>query len=716
MELEVILLGLWKTLVLLYDVITLPYFLLSQRPWLQLQKGNRTRATPVRTGDPYSTWQRTGKQPNVDAFFGKHQDARELYRMTFKTFAKQKCYGYRKVFNEEEEKQPNGKVFRKLIMDDQYTWISYEQADKEIEDLAAGLWSLGVKSGDRVVIIAETRLEWMTTVHALIRLGVTVATLYATLGDDGVVHGINEQEATHVITNVDLLLKMARLKSKIPKVNCIVYFENAYKKLKLPEFPDTRLVSYSQTLEEGHGLSNLPIAPIKPDDIAFMMYTSGSTGIPKAVMISHKNLLSASKAVLSTIILEMELKDDDIFLAYLPQAHIFELACELTVILVGLPIAYSSPQTMTDTSTAVKRGCIGDVSLVKPSLMPCVPLILDRIHKEVVNKIRSRNNRLLKGIFEFSLDYKTFWTRKGFQTPLINRFVFNKIKRMMGGRLRFLLVGGAPLSPETQEFAANCLDCRVYQGYAATECVSAGAVMDRYDLSYGRVGGPLYGVKLRLQDWREGGYYATDKPNPRGEVLIGGDVISKGYYKNEDETNKVYFEEDGIRWWATGDIVEVYPDGTLKIVDRKKDLVKLQHGEYISLGKVESILSFCDFVDNICVYGDSFHTNVIALIVPNRKALTELAAQFKKESLSFSDLCQDNEIIAGVKKAVAEHGSKSGLLRMEIPGEIKLCSEVWMPDNGLVTASFKVRRKQIQEFYKQDIIRLYNSNPSSKST
>ena len=171
------------------------------------------------------------------------------------------------------------------------------------------------------------------------------------------------------------------------------------------------------------------------------MYTSGSTGVPKAVMISHGNLLQAAKSVVGAIMVEMDLTERDIFLAYLPTAHIFELACELSVTLVGIGTAYSSPLTMTDSSSALKRGCKGDVSLVRPTLMPSVPLILDRIRKDAVDKMHN-SSRLMRGIFEFSLDYKTYWTRKGFTTPLVNRFVFNKIKRMMGGELRFLLVGG----------------------------------------------------------------------------------------------------------------------------------------------------------------------------------------------------------------------------------------------------------------------------------
>ena len=565
-QLPIILLGLWKTVVLIYDVITLPFFLAAQKPWLILAKASRPRAKLERWDDPYSSWIRTGtpKLPSLcpEDMFRDDDNLADLYRRVFKKMDRKICYGYRKVLGEEEEKQPNGKVFKKLVLDDEYTWVSFERADQQIEDLAAGLWSIGIRPGDRVMLFAETRPEWMLCLHALFRLGATAATLYSTLGDDGVVHGINEQEATHVITSSDLLDKMAKIKSKIPKVSTVVYMESSHKKDKVPEVPDTNFVSFSQVLKKGHGLTNLPIPKLNSNDIAIMMYTSGSTGAPKAVMISHRNMYKAMESVINTVISEMDLNQDDTFLAYLPQAHIFEMTCELSLGVLGVKVAYSSVMTMTDSSTGIKKGCKGDVTLVKPTFVPSVPLILDRIRKEAVSKIQ-KGGRLLKGIFEFSLDYKTFWTRRGFNTPLVNRFVFNKIKGLMGGRLRFMLVGGAPLSPETQEFSGNCFDCKIFQGYAATETCAASTVMDCFDLSYGRVGAPLHGVKLRLKDWREGGYFATDKPNPRGEIVIGGDALTMGYYKNKEETNRVYFEEDGVRWWSTGDIGEIYPDGEI---------------------------------------------------------------------------------------------------------------------------------------------------------
>lgn len=502
----VVVLGLWKSLVLVYDVVTLPLFLVLQRPWLALQRASRIKAELVRREDPYSAWVRTGS-PNhsTDLLFRDVQNVGDFYRRVMKHHGKSKCYAYRQVFAEEEEKQASGKVFRKLLLSDEYTWVTYEDTDRQIGDLAAGFSAHGIKQGDRVVLFAETRPEWILSFHALLRIGATVTTMYATLGDDGIVHALNETEFSHIVTSSDLLSKLAKLSPQIPHVRCLIFMEAPYKKSKpdLTVFDSIRALPLSQVVTDGKKAPQSPPIYVQPEDIAVLMYTSGSTGTPKAVMISHENVMKAVQSIIHSVMANLDLSNEDVFLAYLPTAHIFELVCELAVGSVGIGIAYSSSQTMTDSASALKRGCKGDVSIVKPTIMPSVPLILDRIRKEVVNKMQN-SSRLMKGIFEFSLDYKTYWTRKGFTTPLVNRFVFNKIKGMMGGKLRFLMVGGAPLSPETQEFAANCLDVKVHQGYAATECTATATVMDQFDLSYGRVGAPFFGIKLRLIDWREG--------------------------------------------------------------------------------------------------------------------------------------------------------------------------------------------------------------------
>jgi len=249
-----------------------------------------------------------------------------------------------------------------------------------------------------------------------------------------------------------------------------------------------------------------------------------------------------------------------------------------------------------------------------------------------------------------------------------------------------------------------------------TETTASATLMDLSDLSVGRVGPPLEGVLLKLVDWPEGNYRVQDKPHPRGEIVVGGNSITNGYYRNTELTRESYREEDGVQWFYTGDIGEILDDGSVRIIDRKKDLVKLQFGEYISLGKIEAELKSCPFVDNICCYGNSFHTYLIALIVPNEKQIRLLAQKLgKRETTPFNDLCRDADVKREVRAAVQEFGRKSRLLKPEIPSKIMLCSEEWLPDSGLVTAALKLRRNKIQEFYQLDIDRLYAIS-DSKST
>lgn len=226
-------------------------------------------------------------------------------------------------------------------------------------------------------------------------------------------------------------------------------------------------------------------------------------------------------------------------------------------------------------------------------------------------------------------------------------------------------------------------------------------------MSTGRVGAPLGCCDIRLVNWDEGNYTVRDKPYPRGEVLIGGDNVALGYYKLPDATQRDFFEEDGRRWFRSGDIAEVQGDGCFKIIDRKKDLVKLQVGEYVSLGKVESELKTCPYVDNICVYGDATKQFCVALVVPAMKQLTALAEKMGKGSLGLEGMCDDPEIEKAVLKEIQSHGAACKLAKFEVPGAIRLCKEVWTPDLGLVTAAFKLKRKNIQDHYQSDINRMY---------
>jgi len=223
----------------------------------------------------------------------------------------------------------------------------------------------------------------------------------------------------------------------------------------------------------------------------------------------------------------------------------------------------------------------------------------------------------------------------------------------------------------------------------------------------GIVGGPMAGMEIRLVDWEEGNYRITDKPYPRGEVVLGGKSVARGYYKNEEKTEEDFFTENGTRFFRSGDIAELREDGTFRLIDRKKDLVKLQLGEYVSLGKVEAQLKTNPVVDNICVYADSLKTHTVAIIVPVKEALERVAKGMKKSQDEFEEICKDNEVVQEVLKKLTVHGKTNGLEKFEIPTAITLCPEVWMPESGLVTAAFKLKRKAIQLAFQPAIDLMY---------
>ena len=537
------------------------------------------------------------------------------------------------------------------------------------------------------------------------KIGAVVATLYATLGEDGIVHGINETQAKYIITTNILMSKLEKHKDKFSFLRCIIYMEG----LKPPQIngfgSQFKIISFSQLEKQGKNtdIHYEKVGANMKNNTAILMYTSGSTGTPKGVNITHQNLLATARAF--GLFKEM-FRKDDIYIGYLPLAHSFELAVELLIMSYGISIGYGHPLTLTNKSPGIKEGTQGDVVALKPNVIVAVPLVLDNIRKGINEELKQRG-KLFHEIFNFAVDYKTKWRQRGFQTPIVNRLICNKIKPILGGQLKTLIVGAAPLSAPTQNFIASCFDTLLLQGYGLTETMASTTCMDPSEIATERIGPPLPGIKVKLIDWEEGGYRPSDKPNPRGEIVVGGDNVTAGYYKNPELTRESYYEDkNGVRWFKTGDIGEFYPNGSIKLIDRKKDLIKPQFGEYISLNKVESELKSCNFIDNICVYGNPMCEYVIALVVPNAKALKNLADQFGKENMSFKELCDDNLITQEVTKVIQQHGEQAQLSKREIPAKIKLCSDEWIPDSGLVTAALKLRRKNIQKFYKNEIERL----------
>jgi long-chain acyl-CoA synthetase len=336
-------------------------------------------------------------------------------------------------------------------------------------------------------------------------------------------------------------------------------------------------------------------------------------------------------------------------------------------------LGYGNPRTLTDASV---RNCVGDIRELKPTILVGVPAVWEAVKKGIMTKV-SAGSAITQHVFWAALALKGFLLDHGLPgSGVLDSIVFNKVKDATGGRLRITLVGGGPISKETQRFLSMSIAPMII-GYGLTETTAMGVIMDPFEWTDKAIGAPTPAVEVKLVDYAEAGYFSKNNP-PQGELWIRGASVMSGYWQNDEETKEAVAPGG---WFKTGDICEFDHKGHIKIIDRKKNLVKTLNGEYIALEKLESTYRSVPVVNNICVYASEKYTKPVAIIVPIEPALKKLAKANGIEEKDLEELIHDKKLQKIVLNELLKKGRESGLRGMELLDGVVLADEEWTPQN-----------------------------------
>jgi long-chain acyl-CoA synthetase len=575
--------------------------------------------------------------------------------------------------------------------DGRWLQVSSRELESQVRAVAMGLHALDVRVGDRVGILSENRVEWTMADLGVINCGALDAPIYATQSPKQVAYILNDAGVEILfISNQSQYDRVCDALVNCPKLRVIISFDPIVA-------PSARVMSFDDLLNQGRaadeaepGLYDTRREIVTPESLATLIYTSGTTGDPKGVMLTHANLVSNTLANLQN----SELKEGEVALTFLPFSHILERTTIYMYLYAGVSVYYA------ESVETVAR----DIVEVRPHFMTSVPRLFEKIQARAMEKAQEKGERRA-AIARWAVDVAKQWAEAegdGRNAGLVlklkhkvaDALVYSRLREALGGRVRALVSGGAPLAPELARFFYGA-GLPIYQGYGLTESSPVIACNTPRANRLGSVGKPIPGVSVRI---------AED-----GEILASGPNVMRGYYNRPVETREALeTDAEGRVWLRTGDVGHLDAEGYLFITDRKKDLIKTSGGKYVAPQPIENAIKRSQYVNQVVVIGDG-RKFPAALIVPQTDALRAYA---RRQGVvdEESELIKRPEIIDLIEKEV--ESLTTDLSQYEKVKAVLLLPRELTVEGGELTPTLKVKRRVVVEKNKEQIDRLYASKES----
>lgn len=598
---------------------------------------------------------------------------------------------------------------------DKWMEVSYKEVLHKADAISAYFLGMGIRKGDRLGLIIDNSPEWVYYDQALQQIGGVNVSIYPTLPEAETEYIIKDSGIKTILCgNPFLFKKIQKIANRCPDLERIIPIFDDHEKLMSGPALNAGVTSLESLITQGekcladHEKQIRTISKaILPSDIASLIYTSGTTGIPKGVMLTHSNFVQNVKVCLQQIPV---IDQNETFLSFLPLSHVFERTATYHVCCAkGCKIAFAQSLELLARNMAE----------VKPTVMSCVPRLLERIHDKAM-KSGTADGGIKANIFLWAIDtgkkyreVKEAGNNPGFflstKKALAEKLVFSKIKEKTGGRLKFMISGGAALPKNVGEFFGN-LGIKILEGFGLTETSPVMSVTEYHRQVYGTVGRIIPGIEVAIQDVESKQLITIQTHHtfqeefecPEGEIIVRGHCVMKGYWNKPEETAEV-IDKNG--WFHTGDIGRFYK-GNLQITDRIKNMLVNAYGKNIYPTPVENTYLKSPKIEQVFLIGDK-REYVTAIIIPSRDGLQEafsLTDDFFQEKDPF---IENPEIIAWLEEDIKKHSPE--LAKFERLRSFIVKRNPFNIDEGEITPTMKPKRKFIEKKYADRINEMYRS-------